>query len=145
MIDPTTRRRSRFSGALLGSCFVLLLLAAGCSNSNRGDPSIAVDEDRTEAGDLEGLTVTGTGFTPNGTVLVTMLMSATGGNANPYVEEQISADAEGEIRLERRPVPCPQPADYERGNWTSVTARDMTTGISGSERVKPGGVPDCRP
>ena len=94
---------------------------------------------------MEKLTVEGKGFTANGTVLVSAVMAATGGNARPYVEEEVQADGEGKIRWERQPVPCPQPADYERGSWVSVVARDMTSGISGSELLEPGGEPDCRP
>jgi len=105
---------------------------------------VSADDDRGAGGKLEALTVEGKGFTPNGTVLVTMLMAASGGNVNPYVEEQVQADGEGKFRLERRPAPCPQPADYERGSWTSVVARDMTSGISGSKRLEPGQEPDCR-
>ncbi len=94
---------------------------------------------------MENLTVEGKGFTPNGTVLVTAVMAATGGNARPYVEEQVQADGEGKIRFERSPVPCPQPVDYERGSWVSVVARDMNSGISGSELLDPGEQPDCKP
>ena len=31
-----------------------------------------------------------------------------------------------------------------RGSWTSVIARGMTSGISASRRLEPGGAPDCR-
>ncbi|MDQ3640377.1 MAG: hypothetical protein M3450_02615 [Actinomycetota bacterium] len=91
------------------------------------------------------MTLKGKGFTPNGQVLVTAVMAASGGNASPYVEQEVRADASGEIRWEGRPVPCPQPADYERGSWVRVIARDMTSGISGSELLEPGNEPDCRP
>lgn len=103
-----------------------------------------MDDERSSAGSLEGLKVEGEGFTPNGTVLVTFLMAATGGNASPYVEEQVSADGDGKISFERRPLNCPQPADYESGRWTSVIARDSSSGISGSANLDPGREPDCR-
>lgn len=146
MIESTIRRRSRLSTAVLSSGIALLLLAAGCSQSvtGAGDPSISVDDERSSTGSLEALKVEGKGFTPNGTVLVTFLMAATGGNASPYVEEQVSADAEGMIRFERRPVTCPQPANYERGSWISVIARDSSSGISGAAYLDPGREPDCR-
>lgn len=129
------------------STIALLVLAVGCStqSSSPGDPSISAKEDRGSGGRLDGLTVEGKGFTSNGTVLVTLLMAATGGNASPYVEEEVQADGEGEFRFERQPVPCPQPADYQSGSWVSVIARDMTSGISGSDRLGPGQEPDCRP
>ena len=140
-----TRSVSR-SGVLRLSAILLLLLAVSCQSgdSSPGDPSISAKEDRGAGGTLEGLTVEGKGFTPNGPVLVTAVMAATGGNASPYVEEEVRADNNGEIRYERRPVACPQPADYERGSWVSVIARDMTSGISGSEQLQPGEQPDCR-
>ncbi|HEV2761000.1 MAG TPA: hypothetical protein VGV86_15680 [Acidimicrobiales bacterium] len=94
---------------------------------------------------MEAVTLKGKGFTPNGQVLVTAVMAASGGNARPYVEQEVRADEKGEIRWEGRPVPCPEPADYERGSWVSVIARDMTSGISGSEQLNPGKEPDCAP
>lgn len=94
---------------------------------------------------MEKLTVEGEGFTSNGPVLVTAVMAATGGNTRPYVEEEVMADGAGELRWERQPVPCPQPADYERGSWVLVVARDMTSGISGSDVLEPGREPDCTP
>lgn len=145
MTGSTTRSRLR-SKVLRVSGAVLLLLAVGCSSdsSSLGDPSISAEETRGAGGKMEGLTVEGKGFTPNGPVLITALMAASGGNASPYVEEQVQADGAGKIRYERRPVPCPQPADYERGSWVSVIARDMTSGISGSDQLDPGQEPDCR-
>ncbi len=146
MGGSTTRARWG-SGVLRLSAIVLLLLAASCSSDSAspGDPSISADAERGSNGVLEKLTVEGKGFTPNGTVLVTAVMAATGGNARPYVEEQVQADGEGKLRYERSPMPCPQPVDYERGSWVSVVARDMTSGISGSELLEPGQEPDCRP
>jgi hypothetical protein len=146
MSDSTTRSRGR-SRAFRLSATALLVLAVGCSTgtSTPGDPSINAKDERGSGGRLEGLTVEGKGFTSNGTVLVTLLMSAAGGNASPYIEEEVQADGNGEIRYERQPVPCPQPADYERGSWVSVIARDMTSGISGSDSLEPGQEPDCRP
>lgn len=44
-----------------------------------------------------------------------------------------------------RPVPCREPANYERGSWVAVIARHMTSSISGSEVLNPGKEPDCRP
>jgi hypothetical protein len=127
------------------SGIALLLTAAGCSDSNTGDPQISAEDDRGDGGNLEALTVKGKRYTPNGPVLVTVAMAATGGNASPYVEETIQANADGTFEYERRPVPCPQPADYERGSFISVVARDMTSGISSSRTLDPGAEPDCRP
>lgn len=147
MIDSGRRRGSRVTRMLWLPAVVFSLVAAGCSDSStaNGDPTISADADRGSGGNLEGLTVEGKRFTPNGPVLVTMLMAASGGTTNPYVEETIQADGEGKIRFEKRPPPCPQPVDYERGSWISVVARDMTSGISSSKVLEPGGEPDCRP
>jgi hypothetical protein len=125
----------------------LLLLAVGCSSEDAapGNPSISADAERGAGGTLEKMTVEGEGFTPNGPVLVTAVMAATGGNTRPYVEEEVMADGAGKLQWERQPVPCPQPADYERGSWVSVVARDMTSGISGSDLLEPGREPDCTP
>lgn len=146
MIVSTSRQTSRVARGLSLLGVAALLLLTGCSDSSsERDPSISAEEERSSAGVLEALTVEGDGFTPNGTVLVTMLMAGSGGNASPYVEEEIQADGEGKIQFERRPPTCPQPADYERGSWVSVIARDMTSGISGSATLDPGQEPDCRP
>jgi hypothetical protein len=144
MIGSTSRHRSRVTRMLRGTAVALLLVAAACSNSEPTDPRISADEDRSSAGSLEALTVTGEGFTPNGDVLVTVLMAGSGANASPYVEETIKADADGEINYERRPLPCPPEGGYGTGVWTVVSARDMTTGISGSDQLSGGGEPDCR-
>lgn len=146
MIDSRRPRRSRVTRLLCLPAIVFSLVAAGCSDSNtaNGDPSISADVDRGSAGQIEALTLEGKRFTPNGQVLVTMLMAASGGNTNPYVEETIQADSEGKIMVEKRPPTCPQPVDYDRGSWISVVARDMTSGISSSEVLSPGGQPDCR-
>ena len=144
MIRSTSRQVSRVTKFLRGPAVALLLLTAACSDSDPTDPRISADEDRSAAGSLEALTVTGNGFTPNGDVLVTLLMAGSGTNASPYVEETVKADGDGELNYERRPVPCPQEGGYGTGVWTSVTARDMTTGISGSDQLSPGGEPDCR-
>jgi hypothetical protein len=145
MSASTARQGSRFTRAirLSGIALLLALTAAACSDGP-GDFAIDVEEERGDNGALQGLVVDGSGFTPNGTVLITLVMSATGGNVNPYVEEQIQADGSGSFRFERRPPSCPQPVDYERGSWTLVVARDMTEGISGSEQLSPGAEPDCR-
>lgn len=143
MIGSTARHGLRFRVLRL-SGMALLLLAAGCEDTVKDEFSITAREDRGSGGALEGLTVEGKGFTPNGTVLVTTVLSASGGNTRPYVEEQIQADGDGNFRYERRPPSCPQPVDYQRGSWTLVVARDMTSGISGSEQLDPGREPDCR-
>ncbi len=146
MIDSRSRRGSAITRMLWLPAVVFSLVAVGCSDSTtaNGDPTISADVDRGAGGQIEGITVEGKRFSSNGPVLVTMLMSATGGNTNPYVEETIQADAEGKIRFEKRPPTCPQPVDYERGSWVSVIARDMNSGISSSEVLSPGGEPDCR-
>jgi hypothetical protein len=145
MIRSTRRHGSRVARALGLSSIALLLVAAGCSSDTgqQRDPSISAKEDRNSAGMLEGLTVTGKHFTPSGTVLMTVLMAASGPNASPYFEEEIQADASGNIKYEKRPVPCPQTPDYKSGSWTLVTARDMSSGISGSDSLHPGSTPDC--
>ena len=140
--------RSRFQSKVLGLLAIaFLMVAVGCSSQDiaTSDPSISADVDRASSGKMESLTLKGKGFTPNGQVLVTAVMAASGGNARPYVEQEVRADEKGEIRWEGRPVPCPEPADYERGSWVSVIARDMTSGISGSEQLNPGKEPDCAP
>jgi hypothetical protein len=145
MIDSTKRRGSRFTRVLGTSGIALLLLAAGCSSDvQNGNPQISAKETRSSAGALEALTVTGKRFTPNGMVHITVLLAGGATDASPYHEEDIQADADGKIRYEKRPVPCPQPADYGQGSWTLVTARDTSSGISGSRVLSPGGVPDCK-
>ena len=145
MIRSTSRQGSRVTRMLRGSAVALLLVTAACSNSASTDPRISADVDRSSGGSLEGLTVKGKGFTPSGPVLVTVLMAGSGANSSPYVEETINADADGEITYERRPVPCPQAGGYGDGVWTVVSARDMTTGISGSDQLeRDGSEPDCK-
>jgi hypothetical protein len=144
MIRSTNRQRSRVASMLRGSAVALLLLTAACSESEITDPQISADEERSSAGSLEALTVKGKGFTPNGDVLVTVNMAGSGANASPYAEETTKADGEGNLLYERRPLPCPAAGGYGTGVWTVVTARDMTTGISGSDQLSPGGEPDCR-
>jgi hypothetical protein len=122
----------------------LLLLAVGCGDNLKDEFKVSAKEDRGSSGMLEGLTVDGKGFTANGTVLVTLLMSATGGNTGPYLEEQVQADGSGKFKYEKRPVPCPQPSDYQSGSYTLFVARDQQSGISGSAQLHPGGQPDCR-
>ena len=146
MFGSTRRHGSRLARALCVPGIALLLAAAGCQDSKtEGDPQISADDDRGSGGNLEALTVKGKRYTPNGPVLVTVAMAASGGNASPYVEETVQADGNGEFQYERRPVPCPQPADYERGSFIMVVARDMTSGISSSRTLDPGAEPDCRP
>jgi hypothetical protein len=120
----------------------LLLVAAGCGEYEK-EYTISVEDRRGESGMLEGVVIDGEGFSPNGTVMVTYVLSVTGGNAQPYVEENVQADGNGEFRVEKQPLPCPQPADYRSGSWTLIVARDMTSGISGSQTLEPGGQPDC--
>ena len=146
MSVPTTP--SRFRSKILGLlATALLMITVSCSSQDiaTSDPSISADVDRAASGKMEAVTLKGKGFTPNGPVVVTAVMAASGGNARPYVEQEVRADAKGEIRWEGRPVPCPQPANYEQGSWVSVIARDMTSGISGSKVLDPGKEPDCRP
>lgn len=143
MRGSTAGHSSRFTRLLRGSAIALLVVAAGCSEYEK-EYHISVEDTRGAGGVLEGVTVEGEGFTPNGTVLVTFVLSATGGNDRPYIEEEIQADGNGEFLLEKGSLQCPQPADYERGSWTLVVARDMTSGISGSASLEPGQEPDCR-
>ena len=129
---------------LLGACGVALLLAtAACSDYDK-EYDITVDDTRGAGDVLEGVVVEGKGFSPSSPVLVTFVLSASGGNAQPYIEETVQSDANGEFRLEKRPLNCPQPADYRNGSWTLVVARDMNSGISGSKRLEAGEQPDCR-
>lgn len=147
MIGSTRRRDVRLTRALCVSGIALMLLATGCASSKeegKGDPTISAQEERNSGGALEALKVEGKRFTPNGAVLVTVLAAVSGSDGSPYVEEEIRADGSGEIRYERRPVPCPQPANYKSASWISVIARDMTSGISGSAGLDPGREPDCR-
>lgn len=145
MNDSTRRRNSRCIRVLGTSGVALLLLTTGCATKTQGgDPSIRAKADRTKAGALEALTVNGKGFTPNGPVHVTLLLAGGSSNASPYVEEDIQADADGKIRFEKRPVTCPQPANYGQGSWTTVVARDTASGISGSAVLDPGAAPDCK-
>ncbi len=134
---------SRLTRILRVSAIASLVVAAGCSDYSK-EYDITVDDTRGAGGVLEGVVVEGEGFSPGASVLVTFVMSASGGNAQPYVEEQVQADGEGKFRLERRPLNCPQPADYRNGSWTLVVARDMSSGISGSETLETGEQPDCR-
>jgi len=146
MIDSRRQRHARVTRMLCLPAIVFSLVAAGCSDSNtaNGDPSISADADRGAGGKLDALKLEGKRFTPNGPVLVTMLMAASGGSTNPFVEETIQADGQGKIQWEKRPPTCPQPVDYDRGSWVSVIARDVTSGISSSEVLSPGREADCR-
>lgn len=144
MIRSKSRQGSPVARMLRGVAMAALLVTAACSESEPTDPRISAEEDRSSAGSLEALTVTGKAFTPNGDVLITVNMAGSGANASPYHEETIKADGDGEINYERRPLPCPSAGGFGNGVWTVVTARDMTTGISGSDQLSPGGEPDCR-
>ena len=135
-------RRSRFTRVLAFSSIALLLVAAGCSEYEK-EYDVTLEERRGAGGMLEGVVVEGQNFSPNGTVLVTAVMAATGGPDRPYVEREVQADGNGDFRLELVPVPCPEPADYQSGSFTLIVARDMTSGISGSETLEPGAEPDC--
>ena len=141
----STKQGSRVTTAIRAAAVALLVLAAGCGQeATGGDPKISADDDRGAGGALEGLTVEGSNFTPNGEVLVTVLLVGNGPNPSQYIEETIQADNDGEIQYERQPLPCPQATDYGSGSWTWVTARDMASGISGSTPLTPGGTPDCQ-
>lgn len=145
MFHSTTSVRPRPARMVLLATSAALVLAVGCSSSATvpTNPSISVSQDRSKDGSLQGLTVTGDGFSPNGTVLVTTLMAASGPDTSPYVEETIQADGSGKIKWEKKPVPCPQAGDYGKGSWTSVVARDANSGISAAETLNPGNTPDC--
>ena len=140
----STMQGSRITKALRAAAVTLLVLAAGCGQeATGGDPKISADADRGSGGALEGLTVKGSKFTPNGEVLVTVLLVGDGANPSQYIEETIQADGDGKINYERRPIPCPQATDYGSGSWTWVTARDMASGISASRPLTPGSTADC--
>ncbi len=143
MAGSTARGGSRYTrmSRLLG--ITLLLVAAACGEYVR-DFHITVDEERGANGVLEAVVVNGEGFTANGEVLITYVLTATGGNTRPYVEQQVMADGNGDFRHEARPVPCPQPADYQSGSFTLIVARDVQSGISGAAQLEPGAEPDCR-
>src|SRR5919206_4803415 len=100
MSGSTTRPHVR-SQVLRLAVVGLLLLAVGCGNNLKDEFRITAKEDRGSSGMLEGLTVTGKGFTPNAPVMITLLMSATGGNTGPYVEETIQADANGKFKYDK--------------------------------------------
>lgn len=144
MLDSTTPVRLRPARLAWLAVTASLLLAVGCSSSASvaTNPSISAKADRSKDGMLQKLTVTGKGFSPNGPVLVTTLMAASGPDASPYVEDTIQADASGKIHWEKTPPPCPQ-SDYGKGSWTLVTARDTNSGISGSATLNGGTTPDC--
>jgi hypothetical protein len=140
----STKRSSRLTKALRASAVGLLLLAAGCGQETvGGDPKIDAEVERGSAGALEGLMVKGSKFTPNGEVLVQVLLVGNGPNPSQYIEEKIQADADGKINFERRPLPCPTATGYGAGSWTWVSARDTATGISSGKPLNPGSAPDC--
>lgn len=140
----STKHGSRLTKVLTASAVALLVLGAGCSSDTTGgDPKISADADRTSGGALEGLTVKGSKFTPNGEVLVQVLLVGDGPSPSQYIEEKIQADGNGKINFERRPLPCPTATGYGAGHWTWVSARDTGTGISSSEPLNGGSAPDC--
>lgn len=146
MIDLTTRFGSRHGRALWCSAAALLLLATGCKTSSASsakNPSISVDETRNSAGVLQGVKIHGSQFSANGPVHLTFLLAASGSQAEPYVEADTQADANGEFTFERRPLECPQPADYGHGSWIRVSARDTSSGIADTESFHAGREPDC--
>ena len=143
MSRSSAGRRLRSKALRLAAIALLLLVAAGCEDTLETEYNITADADRGSGGALQALTVNGKGFTENGTVLITVVLTATGGDANPYIEEEIQAGADGKFKYEKRPLPCPQPANYKTGSWSLVVARDMSSGISGSDRLDPGSEPDC--
>ena len=140
----STKQSSRLTKALRASAVALLVLGAGCGTSTvGGDPKISADTDRSSGGALEGLKVKGSKFTPNGQVLVQVLLVGNGPSPSQYIEETIQADANGKINFERRPLPCPTATGYGAGSWTWVSARDTSTGISSGKPLDPGKTPDC--
>lgn len=145
MMSSTTRRRPPLTRWLWVCGGASLLLATGCpaSTSASKNPTITAKATRSSSGVLEELKVTGKGFTPSGPVHMTVLLAASGSNAAPYVEEDIKADANGKITYDKKPLNCPQPADYGSGSWTTVSARDTTSGIAGAAALTPGRSPDC--
>jgi hypothetical protein len=140
----STNQRSWATKAIRASAIALLVLAAGCGQEIvGGDPKVSADVDRGSSGALEKITVKGSKFTPNGEVLVQVLMVGNGPSPSQYVEEKVQADSDGKINFERSPLPCPTATGYGAGSWTWVSARDTATGISGGEPLTPGSVPDC--
>ena len=143
-MTASTRQSSWVTKTIRASAVALLVFAAGCETSSRGgDPDINADADRGSSGALEALTVKGSKFTPNGEVLVQVLLVGDGPNSSQYLEETIQADGDGKINFERRPLPCPEATGYGAGSWTWVSARDTSSGISGGEPITPGRAPDC--
>ena len=139
------KQGSWITKALRASAIALLVLAAGCGQEvSGGDPKISADDDRGAGGVLEGIKIKGSKFTPNGEVVVTALLVGNGPSPSQYVEEKIQADSDGKIEFERRPMPCPQATGYGNGSWTWITARDTSSGISGSTPLTPGSTPDCQ-
>jgi hypothetical protein len=146
MIDSRIRQGWRHSRALGGCAAALLLLTVGCKSTSAGNttnPSISLKENRSSAGVLQGVKVTGHHFTPNGAVHITALLAASGSDGEPYVEEDIKADAKGDITYDRQPLKCPEPADYGKGSWISLSARDTTSGIADTALFHAGRQPDC--
>lgn len=142
MSGSTVRQSSRFTALGLAG-IALLLLAGACTTEKKPNFSITTKETRGPGRVLEGLTVEGTGFTPNGPVVITSLLTVSGGDVFPYTEEQIQAGGDGKFKYERRPLRCP-PGNYTSGSWTMVSARDVTSGISGTDTLDAGDQPDCR-
>lgn len=140
-VRPRPARTARLTWLAVAAS---LVLAVGCSSQSGAErnPSISASVDRSKDGSLQGVTVTGSGFSANGPVLISALMAASGNDKSPYLEETIQADGSGKIKWEKKPIPCPQ-SDYGTGSWTRITARDTNSGISGSALLTPGGAPDC--
>jgi hypothetical protein len=140
----STMQGSRVTKALGAAAIALLMLGAGCGQEiTGGDPKINADADRSSSGALEALKVKGSHFTPNGEVLVQVLLVGNGPSPSQYIEEKVQADSDGKLNYERRPLPCPTATGYGAGSWTWVSARDTSTGISGGRPLNPGGAPDC--
>ncbi|MGI8984980.1 MAG: hypothetical protein ACR2HM_10710 [Acidimicrobiales bacterium] len=142
----STKKASRIPKVIRASAIALLVVGAGCTNTSTPsatNPTISADVDRGESGALQALTVKGSKFTPNGEVLVTVLLVGDGPNANQYLEETLLADANGRILYERQPLPCPTATGYGAGRWTWVNARDASSGISGDQPINPGSAADC--
>jgi hypothetical protein len=126
---------------LLG--LALLSLGANCDTSL--NPSIQVQEERSPAtGTLQGITIDGSGFTPNGVVRISFFFRVLGGSAlQPSAAEEIRADSNGSFHFVRRPMRCPSLSQGQRASWISVVANDVTETVSRVKELHPGRESDC--